>query len=108
MTKEFDKPLNEWVQEEIEIATIEPVLNEKHEVVGLKHGKRKAYEKTMYVNAPETSVDCGKGSHMWHIPDKHKHVAFCKKCPKRRLIRAVYERVIEGKIVDRDSGELID
>lgn len=106
--EEFPHKLDEWIDEEVEVATLEPVLNEKQEVVGIKHGKRKAHQKTMYTRAPEVSVDCGKGSHDWYIPDKHVHVAFCKKCPKRRIIRAVYERVTNGKILDRDSGELID
>jgi hypothetical protein len=108
MTEKFDKPLDEWVEEEIEIPVIEPVLNKKMEVVGLKHSKRKASQRTIYTQSKEERISCSKGQHNWHIPDKHDHVAHCYNCTKKRMIRAVYERVTGGKILDRSTGDLID
>lgn len=105
---EFPHKLDTWVEEEIDIPVIEPVLNEKQEVVGIKHTTRKATQKTMYTKAVETKVSCSDGSHDYFIPDRHNHVAHCKSCKKKRLVRAVYEKVIDGHVLDRYTGEIID
>lgn len=103
----FDKPIGEWIEEEIDIPVLEPVLK-GDEVVGIKHTTRKATQKTMYTHAPETKVSCADQEHDWFIPDKHDHTAHCRKCLKRKLIRAVYEKVVDGKIVDRESGAILE
>lgn len=105
---DFPKPLNEWVEEPVEIATIDPVLNNKGEVVGLKHGKRITTQKTMYSRLSDARrITCNDLEHDWYIPDKHSHVAHCKGCKKRKFIRAIYEKVSNGKIVDRETQQVL-
>jgi len=106
MANDFDKPIGEWTEESVEIATIEPTINKRGEVTGLKHGTRKATQKVRYdrLNAPQT-ISCASMQHSWFIPDPHNHVAHCHNCKKRQLIRSVYERVVDGKILDRDSDD---
>jgi hypothetical protein len=106
MTK-FDKPIGEWISEEVDVAVIEPVIKDG-KVVGVHHATKKVPQRTMYTKASESKVDCGDKQHDWYIPDRHNHVAFCRNCKKRRFIRAVYERVIDGKILNRDTSEQID
>ncbi len=101
----FDKPIGEWIDEPVDVATIEPVFSKSGEFVSLKRGKKTVNQRTMYSQMSDPqSIDCGNKNHFWHLPDKHNHVSHCKKCPKRVLIRAVFEKVIDGKIVHRDTG----
>lgn len=102
MKIDFPKPLDQWLDEPVEIATIDPII--KHgKVVGTKEGKRTVVQKTHYSEAPFNKFSCAESNHYWCIPDPHEHVAHCKNCPKRQFIRAVFERVVDGKIVDRDT-----
>jgi hypothetical protein len=100
---DFPHKLNEWTEEPIEISTIDPVLNKKGEVVALKQGKRAVMQRVKYtqLSAPH-KVSCLDSEHYWTIPDKHIHVAYCRDCTKRQFIRAVYEKVVDGKILARD------
>lgn len=99
---DFPHKLNEWVDVEKEIDTYDPVIDKKGQVVGVKKGKRTVTEKTMYtrLGAPR-SISCADTDHFWTIPDRHNHVAACKNCSKRQFIRAVYERIVDGKILPR-------
>lgn len=100
----FPKNLDQWHEEPIEIDTIDPILNKNGDVVGMKTGKRTVTQKVRYsqMSSPR-KVACGDMQHEWYIPDPHDHVAHCRNCPKRKFIRSVYERVLQGKILDRDS-----
>jgi len=107
MTDKFTKPLDEWVKEPKEIDVIEPVI-EDGRVTGLQKGKRTVYETVRYTRIGKPKkVSCGDLQHSWHIPDKHNHVAHCKNCSKRYFIRAVFEKVKDGKILNRDTNEPI-
>lgn len=97
----FGKPLDEWHEEPVEIATVEPVIKNGR-VLGLRQGKRTVMQKVRYSKLSEPSrLSCAENGHYWTIPDKHNHVAHCSNCPKRQFIRAVYEKVTEGQIVPR-------
>lgn len=109
MSNKFDKPLGEWVEEEKEMPVFEAVLNKKGEVVGLKEGSRKVKQKMLYsqVGQPE-KVSCKPNHHDYYIPDPHVHVAHCRNCSKRKFIRAIFEQVKDGKILNRDTQHQID
>lgn len=104
----FDKPIGEWVNEKVEVATLEPVFDKKGELSGLKQGTRIVNQRTIYTDTKERMIDCGNKKHDYHIPDRHNHVAVCRNCTKRRIIRAVYEMVRDGKVLNRDTKEQID
>lgn len=109
MADKFDKPLGEWIEEEVEMSSYAPILNRKQEVVGLKQVKKKVPLKTMYTQMSDAQkIDCGKGNHQWFIPDRNVHIAHCPNCKKKRMIRAVYDRIEDGKIYNQDSGLLLD
>lgn len=102
---DFPKPLDIDIEEPVEIATYDPVIK-NGKVVGLEQGKRTVTQKVRYTKLSEPQkITCTPMNHEWYIPDKHVHLAHCKGCKKRQFIRAVFEKVVDGKIVDRDSGE---
>lgn len=108
MSTEYPFKINEWQDEEVEITTIDPVLNKKGEVVGLKQGTKKAVQRVRYSEMSKPRVmSCGDMEHDWHIPDKNVHTAHCRSCPKRKFIRAVFEQVKGGRIFDRDTQRAI-
>lgn len=97
-------PLDQDIQEDVEITTVDPVIK-NGKVVGLNHGKRTTTQRTRYTKLSEPLVtSCSPLQHDWYIKDKHVHVAHCRNCLKRQFIRAVYERVKDGKILNRDTN----
>jgi hypothetical protein len=106
--KDYPFKLGEWIDEPVEITTVDPVLNARGAVVGMKEGKRTVMQRTHYTELSEPlRMSCNDLHHNWTIPDPHQHVAHCSKCRKKQLIRAVYERVVDGQILDRDTGQPI-
>ncbi len=101
MTDKFDKPLDTWIEEPIEIATMDPVIKNGR-VVGIQQGKRTVTQQVRYskLSKPQR-LSCKPDKHNWYIPDPHEHVAHCKNCVKKQFIRAVFEKVENGKILAR-------
>lgn len=110
MTNDFikDNPsikLNEWTDEPIEIATMEPEFDRNGRVKGIKQGKRTTTERVHYSRLSEPhKVSCPDMGHDWHIPDKNDHIAHCRGCAKKQFIRAIFEKVVDGKILGRDTS----
>lgn len=105
---DFPHKLNEWVEEEKEIPTFDPIVDKKGNITGVKEGIRKVSEKVMYTQLSTPQIlSCNELQHYWFIKDRHSHIAHCKKCKKRQFIRAVYEQVRDGKILNRDTQEQI-
>lgn len=107
-TQKFDRPLDEWVDEEREVErlAVEDDGNGKFKV---KPIKIKVNVPTRYTRATFNSNICKSGKHIWVMPNKNKHVANCTNCPKFRNIRAAFEYIDQDNhIRDRDSKMLID
>lgn len=106
--QKFDKPLNEWTTEDVEVPIIQVKTDDDGKIVGVEKKTETRQVKTMYSEVKPQKFECAKGSHDWFMSDRHKHIASCRNCPKNRFLRAVYETIKNGKIVDRDSGIVID
>lgn len=104
MIKEFDKPLDEWIEEEIEVPTIEPVLNKSGKVVKLKKTIRKATQKTFYSRGKSRKVLCG--DHEYYSLDKGKYLFRCKHCDWRMIAPPINFKFDEktGKLTHRETG----
>ncbi len=105
---DFPKKLGEWIEEEKEVEMMVPILDAKGRVSGMEKQKQVVKQKVQYSQAIDQKIDCGTRKHYWTIPDSHVHTAFCRDCKKRRFIRAVYEKVVDGKFLNRDTGQHID
>lgn len=104
-----ERPItDEWIDEPKEIEHNVVEFNPK--TGQISHKKEKTIEKipTRYASSSESIITCAVGDHEWFMEDRHRHVAACTKCPKHRFLRAVYERIENGHIYDRDTGTLID
>ena len=87
---------------------MEPEINKQGKVTGFKKTIKKAIQKVHYSKLSEpVQMSCSDKKHNWFIPDVHNHTASCRNCKQKRFIRAIFERVKDGKILDRDTGEQI-
>lgn len=102
---DFPHPLDTWITEEKEQDILVPVVDKNGKVERLEKQKQIVTQKVQYTQAIDRTIDCGNLKHYWTIPDPHVHVAFCNNCSKRRMIRAVFEKVVDGKILNRDTSE---
>ena len=106
--KKFDKPLDTWIEEEKEIPVFMPQVDKRGNLTGLKQGKRKIIEKTMYQRVTPVKFDCGYGNHNYSMKDIHRYIASCSKCMKNKFLRPGIEDLKEGHIIDAGSGEILD
>lgn len=107
----FPKPLDQWVDEEVEVPVMTAVHDRRGNIVGIKQSTAKRKVKTIYTKAEPRAVACAQGKHNWFMKDRHKHIAACKNpgCTKHRYLRAIFETIDkEGHIIDRDTKQIID
>lgn len=104
----FDKPLDVFIDEKIEVPSFNIKTDAKGNFQGVEQGTTTKTVKTMYSHIPETKLSCATGTHQWFMEDKHKGVAGCKQCLKHRFLRPVYEYLKDGHIYHRDTHELLD
>ncbi len=114
MSDRFDKPLDTDLLETQEVEA--PTITQSGELdqdgksrFKIERQTEKVEIKTRYTRATPKFFTCATGAHHWVMIDKHRHIAACGKCQKRRFLRAVYEAITsDGHIVNRDSGTLLD
>lgn len=92
MNDNFDKPLNEWVEEEVEIPSFEPVVNEQAERVEFRQTTRKATRKTYYAKSEARKLLCSSGDHFFYPKDKKKSIFVCNKCSFHKIAYPVTYR----------------
>ena len=85
----FDKPLDTFIEEDIEIPSFEPVVNEKEKRVEFKQTTRKATRKTYYAHSKPQRVVCAGGTHKFRCIDKGKYVFKCINCDWHRILYPV-------------------
>lgn len=112
MSDTFDKPLDTDITETVEVERPAVVPTKDTDANGnprfeIKTVKDKIEVTTRYTRVTPQFFSCKVGEHKW-LMDLHTHVAKCQLCTKARFLRAVYETIREGHIVDRDTGQLID
>jgi len=86
----FDKPLNEWVEEEVEIPSFEPVVNEEHKRVEFRQTMKKATRKTYYAKSEPRQLICNE--HFFYPEDKKKALFACNKCNYKKIAYPVTYR----------------
>lgn len=104
---EFDKPLDTWVEEEVEIPAFEPVVDEKNNRVEFKRTTKKAIQKTFYSEGTTSKLVCAPGQHHYFPLDKGKYLFGCTKCTwKRFAYPTSYKFDPEtGQLTHRITGE---
>ena len=74
--KTFDKPLNSWVEEEVEMPVFTPVVNEEENRVEFKQEMKKVRQRTFYSNAKPTRLMCA--DHVYACINKGKYLFKCQ------------------------------
>lgn len=83
-SKDFPYPLNTVIEEDVEIPTFEPVVNEKKQRVEFRKTIRKVKQKTIYVDAKPTRIICAK-DHQYLPVDKGRYLFGCIKCDWHKI-----------------------
>lgn len=79
----FDKPLNVWTEEEVEVPTFKPVLNEKENRIEIVQSTTKLKQSTIYVDSKPSTIVCKE--HTYFCKDKGKSLFKCKNCTWHRI-----------------------
>lgn len=103
MSDKFEKPLNQWVEEDVPVQRNE---------VDLSTGKvttvtRMEKQRTMYIDAPKQKYRCRDGEHVFYVRDKHKWIFSCNKCPFSRKVYPTTYRFVDGKLIHKITGRAI-
>lgn len=72
------KKLNEFVEEEIEVSVLKPVIDEKTKRIKIEQTAEKLKQKVYYSHSPQRMVICG--NHFFEPLDPKKYIFKCKKC----------------------------
>lgn len=102
---DFPHPLNTVIEEEIEIPSFEPTVNEKKSRVEFKETTQKATRKTIYIDQSNpTKVICNK--HKYACINKGKSIFKCTKCDWHRIALPVTFKFDEktGILTYRKTG----
>jgi hypothetical protein len=78
MTDKFNKPLNQFIEEEVEITTMTPVVDQESSRVTFKMGKEKALQKTYYASSTPKMIICK--DHSYKPLDPKRYIFKCEKC----------------------------
>lgn len=104
---DFDKPLNQWVEEEIEIPSFEPVVNEAEKRVEYNQVMKKATRKTYYSDSRPRQLICN--DHFFYPEDKKKALFACNRCRYKKIAYPVTYRYNPetGKLTHRVTKKTV-
>jgi len=101
MTDKFDKPTNEWIEEDVEIPMMTPKVNPEKGRVEFTQSNKKAKRRTFYSDSPNKKMVCPEGSHVFYCIDKGKYIFKCKNCDWHKIAFPVTYKF------NKETGELI-
>lgn len=105
--KPFDKPTNEWIEEEVDLNVMSPIYNPETKRVELKEEKKKVKQRTYYSDSPASRVVCN--SHHYQMLDPGKYMFKCTKCDWHRIAPPVTFQFIPetGELLRRKTGQRV-
>lgn len=104
MAEEFDKPLNEWIEEDVDVKVMTPTFDPETKKVELKQEIKRVKQKTYYSDSAPTRLVCT--DHVYRCIDKGKYKFKCVKCDWHRIALPVSFKFDEatGILTRRDTG----
>ena len=103
---DFNKPTGVWIDEPQEVEKTVAKIGQGGKIY-LDKEKEVRRVRTMYIPTTSSRISCKSGEHEWEIVNKSGEVR-CKKCPKHRFLLAVFHKLENGHIVDRDTHQILD
>lgn len=104
MSKKFDKPVNQWIEEDVEVKVMTPVFDPKTKNVTIKEEVKTAKQKTYYAQSKPSTIVCSE--HIYRCKDKGKYLFKCTKCSWHKIAYPVSYRFDPetGILTNRVSG----
>lgn len=95
---------NEFIEEEVDVPSFEPVVNEKKKRVEFRRTTVKATRKTMFVDSKPRRVICK--DHKYFPIDKGKYTFKCMNCDWHRIAPPITFKFDQktGKLTYRETG----
>lgn len=107
MSDKFDKPLDEWIEEDIMVRELVPELDEKTSRIKMNYKDVPYKQKTMYVNPKSQTAKCEDGQHAWICIDKHSYLFTCTKCPYKMQVYPTTYDFSGGHLIHKATGRVI-
>lgn len=106
---QFDKPLNQWIEEEVKVNAIRPVMRQEGDKIRTEYKSIETTQtqKSIYVESKERKIGCSKGHHDCFMEDRHKYIVGCNQCELHWKISPLHHDIKNGQIVFRDTGKLL-
>jgi hypothetical protein len=105
MMENFDKPLDTWIEESVEVPTFTPHVNEAESRVEITQGKKTVKQRTIYTKGVERKVICS--NHHYVSLDRGRYLFRCTKCDWSRVAYPHTYRFENNKLINRKTGEHI-
>lgn len=106
--KDFPYPLNTPIRTEEEIEKVVPVINEATKKISFEKEKEKVEVTTTYHYSKPERLSCKKGNHQWYMKDKKRWIASCPNCMKNLFLSPLTQTIKDGKIISRETEEIIE
>lgn len=105
--KDFDKPLDTWIEEDVDVHTFEPEVDEDNNRVKFKSVTKKIKQRTFYSEGSTSTVVCT--DHRYFPLDKGKYLFKCRHCSWRRIAPPVSFKYDPetGILTRRHTGERV-
>jgi len=104
MSKKFNKPTNEWIEEDVDIKVMTPTFDPETNTVKLKEEIKKVKQKTYYAQSTPSTVICAE--HVYRCENKGRYLFKCTKCAWHRIAYPVSYRFDPetGILTNRKTG----
>lgn len=106
--KEFQKPLDQWLDEPQKVKGYDFKFNPENQSVKLEEKEETVHIKTMYTKSESVPFSCADGKHKWKVIDRHNYTVKCQHCPIYKRILPAFEFLDpEGHIRNRENNQVI-
>ena len=106
--KQFDKPLDKWVEEEEDVERVNNIFNPETRKITQETVIEKQKFKVRYDRVVGDFKTCTPFEHEWFVSDSHKYIISCRKCPLNKHIMPGREYIDpDGHVRSRDNDLLI-
>lgn len=106
--EQFDKPLDEWLEEDEEVDQVVNHFDPATQKVTTSIEKAKHRFKVKYEKTSVDSIMCKEFEHYWYVMDRHNYLIRCKHCVLSKRIMPGLEYIDQnGHVRDKATDKLI-
>jgi hypothetical protein len=94
----FDKPLDTWISEKVDVTVTKPVIDENNKV-SFQEFTEQLTQKTMYSRGIKKKLSCKEEDHYWELDNPNTYDFKCRYCMKHKFAYPVTYRYEKGKLI---------